>query len=209
MPLHDDILALLQELSAESKNQPDLARGVDHLLSLAVLAVPRCLGLALTVDREGLPVTLIALTATAALDPVMGSLALHLPRGKASGTAGDGPVLILYSGNAGAFERLRVDLLALLDLDPRRAVTDANLSLPDLADPMEAVNVIVEQLDDVAVVERALGVLLDQAHLPEQCRAELAGRAEAQGLTVPDAARFLLATVSGPAARRDDDPVLD
>jgi hypothetical protein len=118
-------------------------------------------------------------------------------------------VLILYSGNAGAFERLRVDLLALLDLDPRRAVTDANLSLPDLADPMEAVNVIVEQLDDVAVVERALGVLLDQAHLPEQCRAELAGRAEAQGLTVPDAARFLLATVSGPAARRDDDPVLD
>jgi len=103
---------------------------------------------------------------------------------------------VLYASGRRAFHPVAVDLLTLLDLDPRRAVLDRHLALPDLAD---AADTLAAQLDDRSAVERGVGVLLARG-LPEgQGRQELTRRAGAHGHDLPSGARQLLRTLPAPA----------
>ncbi len=103
---------------------------------------------------------------------------------------------MLYASGRRAFQSVAVDLLTLLDLDPRRAVLDRHLALPDLAD---AADTLAAQLDDRSAVERGVGVLLARGLPEDQGRQELTRRAAAHGHDLPAAARQLLRTLPAPA----------
>jgi len=119
---------------------------------------------------------------------------------------------VLYASGRRAFQSVAVDMLTLLDLDPRRAVLDRHLALPDLADDADT---LAAQLDYRSAVERAVGVLLARGLPADQGRQELTRRAGAHGHNLPSAARQLLRNSPHPptplhqgttAATRDDRP---
>jgi len=207
--LHD-LIAIGTHPDPQTEPRPDLAARVRALLRLTTTSVPSCSGLRLTLTRDNLPVTVTALTLDAGLEPVRSSLAIRLPHNPLTnstrpppgrpppgspqpGSPPPGGELVLYASCRRAFHTVAVDLLTLLDLDPRRAVLDRHLALPDLAD---AAATLAAQLDDGSAVERAVGVLLARG-LPEgQGRQELARRAAAHGHDLPSAARQLLRNTS-------------
>lgn len=182
----------LQALCAHGPEPHDLARGVNELLNLARRAVPSCLGLSLTLERGGPPLTMTALVPVAGEEPVGSSLALRLPSRQVQDVSSNGgAVLILYAAARGAFDHVTADLLALLDLDPGRATVDGHLTLPGL---VAAVEDFTERLDDLGAVDRALGVLLDRGFLQADGRCEIDRLAAVGAVSIPTAARSLLAT---------------
>ncbi len=167
--LHD-LIAIGTHPDPRTEPPPDLAAQVRALLRLTTTSVPSCSGVRLSLTRDNLPVTVTALTLDAGLEPVRSSLAIRLPHNPLVHSAltnstslppgrslPAGAELVLYASCRRAFHTVAVDLLALLDLDPRRAVLDRHLALPDLAD---AADTLAAQLDDCSAVERAVGVLL-------------------------------------------------
>lgn len=181
MALSPDAAAHLRALAGDGVDAAVLARTVEGLLDLVLAAAPSCLGVSLTVHRHGLPVTV---TVLAGQGRALGSLTLRLPAGPG---AEDGPVLVLWSGRAGSLAAVRRDWLTLLELDPDRAVLDADLALPP-----PGAQQLGSSLADTATVDRALGVLLEhRGLLPAQGRAWLVANAPAGG-SVLDAARALL-----------------
>jgi len=184
-----DIIAHLRALARPSGAPETLSRALEELLLGVLRAAPSCLGVSLTLVRQGLPVTVTSLSLSAGLTEVRSSLAVQLPRRAAQD--GPGPLLVLYSGAAGALDQLRLDLLALLDLDPRKVCIDTHLALPDLATEAD---VLAAQLDDLSALNQAVGVLLDRGLLPEQGRALLDDLAAAGDTSAVAAARLLLPT---------------
>jgi len=206
--LHD-LIAIGTHPDPRTEPPPDLAAQVRALLRLTTTSVPSCSGVRLSLTRDNLPVTVTALTLDAGLEPVRSSLAIRLPHNPLVHSAltnstslppgrslPAGAELVLYASCRRAFHTVAVDLLALLDLDPRRAVLDRHLALPDLAD---AADTLAAQLDDCSAVERAVGVLLARGLSVGQGRQELTRRAAAHGHDLPAAARQLLRTLPGPA----------
>ncbi len=184
MALPEDTAGYLRALVADDAGAAPLAPAVEALLYLLHAAVPSCLGTSLTVNRYGIPVTV---TALAGRGPAGGSLTLHLP-GTGDPGAEPGPVLVLWSGQSGVLAAARRDWLALLDLDPARAVIDADLVLPE-----EGADRLGGALADVATVDRALGVLLERRGLlPIDGRAVLVADAATAGTSLLVAALALL-----------------
>lgn len=197
MGLPSDAEAVLHELAASGGSDWDLAEQLEDLLRHAVVAVPSCQAVSLTASRYGLPVTLTALTEPLRHQPVLSSLAVHLPAEATypePGGAGS-RTLTFYAGAPGAFVSLTADLLALLDLDPRRAMIDGHLELPtddDTGGDLRA------QLAAVSATDLALGALLDKGLLPEAGQRELERLARVNRTTVDGAARLVLAAIRGP-----------
>ena len=102
-----------------------------------------------------------------------------------------GDQLVVRAGGAGAFLLLADDLASR----PGRArliVVDRHLDPPP--DGEEAAAMVA----GLAVVDQAIGVLLDRELSPPQAREDLECRARAAGVSLADAARSLLQTVPGP-----------
>lgn len=176
MALPADTAAYLRALVGDEGGEPPLVAAVEGLLELVLEAVPACVGIRVTVHRHGIA---LGVSARAGSGPVRGSLALHLP-GRGGPGAEPGPVLVLWSGRAGALTAARRDWLALLELDPARAVLDA-----DLDPPREDADLLGAALADVATIDRALGALLEhRGLLPAEGRARLDADAAAAGTSL-------------------------
>jgi len=198
--LHD-LIAIDTHPDPRTEPLPDLAALVRRLLRLTTISVPSCSGLRLTLTRDNLPVTVTALTLDAASSRSRGSWLSACPttphrqhQPPPGRPPPCGAELVLYASGRSAFPTVAVDLL---DLDPRRAVLDRHLALPDLADAAAAT--LAAQLDDRSAVERAVGVLLARGLPVDQGRQELTRRAAAHGHDLPAAARQLLRTLPAPA----------
>jgi hypothetical protein len=197
MTLPGDLAAHLQELGLGEQVPSALGAMVEELLVLAVEAVPSCVGVSLTVHRHGLPLCITVATPGASTRPVLSSLALHLPDRSLPSRPSVAPVLTLYSSRVGELRRAATDLLALLDLDPRRLILDQDLALPTATRVTARLG---QALQDGSAVDRALGVLLDrEGLLPTQGKHELERLAVSSGVSVPDAARHLLGSLQGRA----------
>lgn len=197
MGLSPDAEAVLHELGATGTSGRDLAVALNDLLVLAIQAVPTCLGITLTVSRHGFPVTITARGAPQHDQPVRSSLAVRLPSPSSphDHDATGGRALTLYAAAPNAFPSLAADLLALLDLDPRRAMVDGHLELPPDDFTGDALRL---QLDALSHTDLALGALLDKGFLPEDGRHELERLATHNHTTIDQAAMLILAALRRP-----------
>lgn len=158
----------------------ELQATVEALLSATIRAVPTCLAVSVTLSRDGGHVTVAATvpgTLPATVE-VQSSLAVQLP-----GTAAQ---LTIQAASPGALQLVVADLIALLDLDPRRVILDAHLTVP-------TAGAVPGALASEVIVNRALGVLLErEGLLPEEGRALLVRLAAESGTTVPAVAAVVL-----------------
>ena len=168
----------------------ELTEGLDRLSREVVAVVPSCVAVSIALSRLGIDVVITVPTSGA--DPVPGtvevlaSLALPLP------AAGLGSVLVLHASAPGAFVLLAKDLARLPGSGNRPPELDAHLV--SLAAPTGSA--LAESLADLSLLDRAVGVLIDQGWPPEAGERELHRRASAAGLTVAAVAERLLASPS-------------
>ena len=196
MRLPADLAAQFRRLAAHSQPPHDIGRTLEELLVLAVVAVPSCLAISLTLHDHGQRIMVAAHTEANTRLPVASSLAIELPdpEGLTSDPAGR-VVLTLYASAQGALRQTASELLTLLDLDPRRANLDTALQLPT---GHGAASDLAATLDGESAINQALGVLLDRhGLLAAQGREELTRLAAAENVDVPSAARCLLRDLLG------------
>lgn len=178
-----DLLALTEAL-----DNP----GTDLQAVLAVLAddlravVPSFIGLEMTVEAGGSPVTLTA------VDPLEGQTAgasLQLPL-DLFGTGPVGGTVVFYAANPGAFVDLGADSRRIFSLDGQ-VVIDGHLT-SDLGSPG------LRGLSEATAVNRAIGILIEQGRSSLDARDQLHRLAATAGHSIQEAAEQLLASVSPP-----------
>lgn len=191
-----DLAAQFHRLAAHSQPTHDIGRTLEELLVLAVVAVPSCLAISLTMHDLGRRVTVAAHTEANTRLPVASSLAIEVPEQEASTSAPARRVVFtLYASARGALQQTASELLTLLDLDPRRASLDTALQLPTRHG---AASHVTATLDDDSAINQALGVLLDRhGLLVAQGRDALTRLATDEDVDVPTAARRLLHDLLG------------
>ncbi len=169
--------------------------GTDLHAVLAVLvddltaAVPSFLGLTMTVDVDGQPITLTA------VDPDLTDAAgasMSVPLSQLVGVPAG--MVVFYAYNPGAFVDLAADTRRAFDLDGQ-VVLDGHLD--DFGPDGRARS--FTGVEEASVIHRAIGVLIARGHPPEQARAELVDRAQRAGHTLPRAAQDVLDTTTGPS----------
>jgi hypothetical protein len=182
---------LPEQLAAlsEALDEPgtDLRAVLTVLLDDLAAAVPSFLGLTITLDVEGGPVSLTA------IDPASADLAgasMSVPLDPiARGVTG---TVVFYADARGAFIELAADTRRALHLDGE-VTLDAHISERG-SGRAAALDPIA--LGNVTAVNQALGVLLARGYPPEQARVELARLADQDGHTLPVAAQHLLGSAS-------------
>jgi hypothetical protein len=171
---------------------------LERLLELAVLAVPTCIGVSLILRGRAPAVTHSALRTGWHAEPVRSSLSVRLPRPLTASDADGGAELRVYAGGRHAFADAVPSLLALLDIASRQIVVDAHLKLPDLVDERATLD---RWRDEQAVVDRAVGILLDRGLVPDEGHLELVRLADVSGTSTLEAARALIASATnGPGS---------
>lgn len=189
----DQLNRLVHDLDGGPDTAPEL---LDQLVVSLNAAVASFSGLSLTVSQGGNPVTVRAFGPPEDAAPVTSLRWTPAPR---PGT--DPAELVLYAGAAGAFVDLAADLTYVLSRRSGPPVApDVRLDL-DLPPPSRASG--LTGLDELALLNRACGVLLERGAEPGEVTAILVRQAEAAGLDRYGYARVLLESVSaagsGPA----------
>jgi len=174
------LAADLALLSGAIKNPGD---GLEPLLESLVedlrRAIGSYLGLTMTIavdDHE------ISFTQSERADPA--GTSLQIPLASVAGSP-PGSTLVLYAAVPGAFVDLAADMSWILALEPSMLVLDKHLGVPV---PSEA----VIGLHEHAIINRAIGALIEKGFTPDSARAELRRHAEADSGDVPAAAQRLL-----------------
>lgn len=185
-----------QHLSAlaDALGRPnDLSTGLGLLLTLAVAAIPECIGVSLLISGSTPDITVSAFAPAQPRGPIRASLAVSLPR--PPGSSRPRALLILYAVRPAVFSLVAPELLALLGLGARHITVDGHLAAPDPAAQRAA---LTQRLQERGAVDRALGVLLDRGMVREEGLAELRRLADVGGIGIVSAARALLGGL-GPA----------
>jgi hypothetical protein len=179
-------LAQLERLSqALEGSGDDLQSMLSVLIDDLTAAVPSFTGLRITIPTRGEPVTLAAVDPTVSRASVL--LPLHLLTDLPQGSE-----LVFYAAEPGAFDELAADTRATYGLDGQVEL-DRHLPAPSAADvPV----VTVEGAEQRSTMNQAVGVLLDQGHLPEETSAILAARAAAANIKPLVAAQQILDDVT-------------
>ncbi|HZM67992.1 MAG TPA: hypothetical protein VFC16_17005 [Nakamurella sp.] len=188
--------ALTEQLSTFTVALDDPGTDLQTILEVLAddlsAAVSSFLGLRMTLQLGGIPVTLTAIDT----DPALAAGAsLALPLAPMTG-AGTGGTVVFYARNRGAF----VDLAADIRRVPGpggRVVLDGHL--PDTSDPSQRPG--ITGLTELSVVNQAIGVLITRGHAPAEALAELRRRAADSPHGVPDAARHVLVSTNAPPLR--------
>lgn len=174
------LAADLALLSGAVKNPGD---GLEPLLESLVedlrRAISSYLGLTMTIavdDHE------ISFTQSEHADPAGTSLQISLASVAGSPS---GSTLVLYAAVPGAFVDLAADMSWILALEPSMLVLDEHLSVP-------ASSEAISGLREHAIINRAIGALIENGFTPDAARAELRSHAEADSGDVPAAAQRLL-----------------
>lgn len=174
--LSDSLRADLRSLSAAlATPDDDLESSLTALLAHVRQAVPSCSGVAIEVVVHGRAVTLSTLD-----DASVVVTSLRVPLGDDTGAAG--ATVTFYASRTGAL----VDLAATARVlragpGPPGLVLDADL------DPVRTAG--MRGLESLAVIDQAIGILIDQGLEPEEASAELDRRAAQAGVTRMAAAR--------------------
>lgn len=184
--------------AALDESGADLLHSVDHLGVDARAAVPSYLGLSVTVDGSDPPFTFTTLEDGAA-DDVRTSLRLTLP-GVGAGRAATSVAFILYARTPGTFVDLSADLAWLTGRPLSDFVLDQHLSVPAGSDAGT-------YLRTASVINQAIGVLIGRGYTPGQAHRELDTQADGAGTDRPNAAQFILDTITAkkPADGEDTD----
>ena len=169
-----------------------LTAGLGRLGREVVAVVPSCVAVSIAARRLGVDVVItVPAGGTGRVHrarEVFASLALPFP------PAGFGLVLVLQASEPRAFERLADNLAALRGSGQPPPVLDAHLGA--LSSSWDGV---ADSFADLRLLDRAIGVLIDQGRPPEAAEAELHRRAADAGLTVAAAAHVLLTSPTLPA----------
>lgn len=166
-------------------------RELEELVTSLSTTIDSFSGLTLTVVHDGQPVTVTALGPPED-EPPRTSL-----RWTPDPQPGAAPAeLILYAGTPGAFVDLAADLSYVRSRRTGATVTpDVRLDL-DLPPPSPVSD--LTGLDELALLNRACGVLMERGADPDDAMAELVRQAETSGLDRYGYARLVLESVRGP-----------
>jgi hypothetical protein len=134
-------------------------------------AVGSYLGLSMTTVVDGHAVTLDLIEDLGDSSGLAASLLLPLP---AIADAEPGSVLLLYAAKAGAFVDLAADLTWALGLDPAALILDEHLTAPAEVSALSG-------LQELSIINQAVGVLIDRGHTPQAARDELHQHASNEG----------------------------
>jgi hypothetical protein len=145
-------------------------------------AVSSFLGLTMTVQVDGIAVTLTAIDEDSALTA---GATLQLPLNSCT--------VVFYAGHPGAFVDLAADAQRLCGPDGR-VVLDGDL--PGTADPPRPSGII--GLAELSVINQAVGVQISRGYTPAQAHAELRRLAAGTLHSVPAAAGHVLASTNAP-----------
>ena len=146
-------------------------------------AIPSLLGLNLTITVAG---DIVTLTTTVSPEPPVAAASLRVPLDRLT-AVGAGSAVTFYAGRPGAFVDLAADIRYAYGLDGQ-VVVDGHLPTSVLATTPSG----VAGLAEFSVINRAIGVLIEQGHPPGTARDELHRRAELAGHTLSVAAQHLL-----------------
>jgi hypothetical protein len=179
--LSDDLAGLTDD--ALDVPGDDLQAMLEVLFGDLTAAVPSFIGLRMTVHADDTAVTLNAVEPQ--LAPTTRSTLL-LPLHRITGAQPVATVL-LYAAEPGGFTELAVLTRRVFDLDGE-VVLDGHV--PAVDDPPALPG--IGDTNDATLINRAIGVLIDQGYPPEQTHAELAHRAAQHHTSVSTAASALL-----------------
>jgi len=149
-------------------------------------AVPSVLGLTVTITQAGDSVTLYSSDADV---PAIAAASLHIPLTELT-AADPGSTATFYAARPGAFMDLAADIRYAYGLNGQ-VVLDQHLN-----DPLPATTAAggtgMTGLVELSVINRAIGVLIEQRHHPDTARSVLRQRADQAGITLRAAAQHLL-----------------
>lgn len=171
----------LRILDESSPQGGDLAQGLTRLGRDVALSVPSSVAVTILLARAE---SEISVSALAEPTTVLASLAVPLQAGAVTG------VLILRASAAGAYLLLADDLNGLLEPDHQPPEMDAHLSWPTVSSES-----LTASLAELASIDQAIGVLIDQGIPPEPARHELERRANAANSTIATISRDLVASL--------------
>jgi hypothetical protein len=142
-------------------------------------------GLQLTISQNGFPVVLTAFPDGHGQDGAVGT-SLRVPLGLLGSGFTTESRIVFYAGTPGAFVDLAADLTFALD---RRASTPQRADDPEPpvilldADPPPASRAFtLSGVAELAAIDRAIGVLIDQGHNPDHAYASLREDAARAGM---------------------------
>lgn len=182
MELPAQLVGQLQSLTAALDDaDPDLEALLAALGDSLGDAVSSFLGLRLTIVVEGNAVTLSTLDERAP----GAQASVRFPLSRITGAA-TGSTAAFFAGTAGAFVDFAVDLRRATGLDGE-VVLDHDL--PGEDDPVEAT---LTGLQELIVVNRALGVLMGHGFTLQDAEAELRARAERSGSSLSETAHAVV-----------------
>jgi hypothetical protein len=189
--------ALTAQLSVLTAALDDPGTDLETILEVLVddlsAAVSSFLGLRMTLQLDGCPLTLTTMDADLALTA---GASLTLPVGRSTDGAPGGTV-VFYARHPGAFVDLAADLHRVHDLD-----CDVYLDghLPSAGD--QPCRSGITGLAELSVVNQAIGVLITRGYTPAGAIAELGSRAAGTPRGVPEVAEHVLASTNAPPADR-------
>lgn len=179
--------AQLERLSqALEDSGDDLQSMLSVLIDDVTAVVPSFTGLRITIPARGKPVTV------AAVQPAVSHASMLLPLHLLTDLPRRSE-LVFYAAEPGAFGQLAADTRATYGLDGQVEL-DRHLPAPEATD---GPTVIVDGARQRSTINQAIGVLLDQGHLPEETSAVLAARAAAAGVQPLAVAQQILDDVTG------------
>lgn len=189
--------ALTAQLSVLTAALDDPGTDLETILEVLVddlsAAVSSFLGLTMTLQLDGCPLTLTTIYADLALTA---GASLTLPVGRSTDGAPGGTV-VFYARHPGAFVDLAADLHRVHDLD-----CDVYLDghLPSAGD--QPCRSGITGLAELSVVNQAIGVLITRGYTPAGAIAELGSRAAGTPRGVPEVAEHVLASTNAPPPDR-------
>ncbi|MET0692860.1 MAG: hypothetical protein ABWX96_17150 [Propionibacteriaceae bacterium] len=161
----------------------DVERSLRALRFDVAVAVPSFVGLALTLVVEGQAVTLTSVEDDREFPPIGSSLRLPV---ELTATIASGSELILYAGTPGAF----VDLAADLSYALSRSSAD-EIQLDQHLRPISNRSGL-SGVEELSMINRALGILMGAGRTPEEARVQLERQAASSGLEVAQVAAYLV-----------------
>lgn len=179
--------ALLSLTEALDDPAVDVQLLLDALAEDARRVVPSYLGLSITVVADGGPVGVTIVGGAG--DDSSRHTSIRIPLSALKAATEPGTAIVLYASAPGAFVDLAADIAYQLgrELDDI-VVTDAATGL------LRGSAVI--GLDELSIVNQAVGVLIDTGRTSEGARAELRRDADLARSSVPSAARLVVAATA-------------
>jgi hypothetical protein len=189
------VVAQLHVLSHTDDRGDGFVAGVNELGAELARVVPSLLAVSLTLVRLGYDVVVTAHAPGAESSDVTASLAVPLSAGEPADR------LVLQAAEPGAFLLLAHDLAGLVGPGRVPIEIDRHLAASPSASPAASAASFALALADLAIVNQAIGALLDRTVIdPAAALAVLGDRAAAARTTIATVSRHLLADLRLPPA---------